>query len=437
MASTIKIKRSTTASSVPAGGTLAVGELALNTADLKIYTSANGTHNILLSENALANTNSYIATMLPTANATAVFATKVYAAANTYVNNNFLHLTNGGAVSNNITLNKRSDLRFADTDSSHWVAFEAPATVTANVTWTLPAADGSAGYFLKTSGAGVLTWDNVPSGTFDIAADSGADVTFSTGSTLTFDGTANEVETTVSTDKITIGLPDDVTIGSDLTITSNTAVGEYLSLKTGASANAILDEDNMASNSATALVTQQSVKAYVDNELTSNDLDFQGDSGGALSVDLDSETFTIAGTVREIVTTGSGQTLTISLPDDVTIGKDLVVSQDLVVVGNTSITGDLIVDGDLTYLNVATINVEDTLMKLSANNIADTVDTGIYSKYMVGATTKYTGYFRDADASGVFKFFEELQDEPTTTVDISGTGYAIATIEAVIDGGTY
>lgn len=437
MASTIKIKRSTTPSSVPTGGDLAVGELALNTADLKIYTSANGTHNILLSENALANTNSYIATMLPTATAAATYATIAYAAANTYVNNNFLHLTNGGAVSNNIILNKRSDVRFADTDSSHWVAFEAPASITANVTWTLPATDGSAGYFLKTSGAGVLSWDTVPSGSFTIDADSGTPDSFSTGGTLTFSGTTNEVETAVTNDTITIGLPNDVTIGSDLTITSNTAVGNFLSLKGGVSANTILDDDTMADDSATALVTQQSIKAYVDNELTAQDLDFQGDSGGALSIDLDSETLTIAGTANEIVTTGATNSLTISLPDDVTIGRDLTVTQDLIVSGNTSITGDLIVDGDLTYLNVATINVEDTLMKLSANNAADTVDTGIYSKYVDGTTTKYAGYFRDADDSGVIKFFHELEAEPTTTVNTGGTGYAKATIDAVIDGGTY
>ena len=36
--------------------------------------------------------------------------------------------------------------------------------------------------------------------------------------------------------------------------------------------------------------TQQSVKAYVDTQLTAEDLDFQADSGGALSIDLDSET---------------------------------------------------------------------------------------------------------------------------------------------------
>ena len=49
----------------------------------------------------------------------------------------------------------------------------------------------------------------------------------------------------------------------------------------------------MSSNSATALATQQSIKAYVDSQVTAQDLDFQGDSGGALNIDLDSETLTI------------------------------------------------------------------------------------------------------------------------------------------------
>ena len=57
---------------------------------------------------------------------------------------------------------------------------------------------------------------------------------------------------------------------------------------------AILDEDNMASDSATSLATQQSIKAYVDTQITAEDLDFAGDSGSG-SVDLDSQTFTIAG----------------------------------------------------------------------------------------------------------------------------------------------
>jgi len=69
-----------------------------------------------------------------------------------------LNLT-GGIMSGDITLNAQSDLRFADADSSNWVAFHAPSTVSANVTWTLPATDASvSGYALKSNGAGQLSW---------------------------------------------------------------------------------------------------------------------------------------------------------------------------------------------------------------------------------------------------------------------------------------
>ena len=87
----------------------------------------------------------------------------------------------------------------------------------------------------------------------------------------------------------------------------------------------ILDEDNMASDSATALATQQSIKAYVDTQVTAQDLDFQGDLGGAQSVDLDSQSLTISGTSNEIETTGSAQTLTIGLPNAVQITTSLDV----------------------------------------------------------------------------------------------------------------
>jgi hypothetical protein len=65
----------------------------------------------------------------------------------------------GGAMTGDITLNAQSDLRFADADSSNWVAFQAPATVATNVTWTLPATDASvSGYALKSDGSGQLSW---------------------------------------------------------------------------------------------------------------------------------------------------------------------------------------------------------------------------------------------------------------------------------------
>ena len=102
------------------------------------------------------------------------------------------------------------------------------------------------------------------------------------------------------------------------------------SLRLGSvSVTAILDEDNMSSDSATALATQQSIKAYVDTQLTAEDLDFAGDSGTG-AVDLDSQTLTIAGTANEIETAASGQTLTVGLPSAVTIGT-LTLTTDLAV----------------------------------------------------------------------------------------------------------
>ena len=61
-------------------------------------------------------------------------------------------------ISENLTLNAQGDLRFADSDSSNWVAFQAPATVSSNVTWTLPATDGTSGQALTTDGSGTLSW---------------------------------------------------------------------------------------------------------------------------------------------------------------------------------------------------------------------------------------------------------------------------------------
>ena len=55
-------------------------------------------------------------------------------------------------------IENQNPLRFADSDSSNWVAFQSPATVAANVTWTLPATDGSNNQVLTTNGSGSLTW---------------------------------------------------------------------------------------------------------------------------------------------------------------------------------------------------------------------------------------------------------------------------------------
>jgi hypothetical protein len=58
----------------------------------------------------------------------------------------------------NLTIRNQGDLRLADSDSSNWVALQAPATVASNITWTLPAVDGANGQVLSTNGSGTLSW---------------------------------------------------------------------------------------------------------------------------------------------------------------------------------------------------------------------------------------------------------------------------------------
>ena len=97
------------------------------------------------------------------------------------------------------------------------------------------------------------------------------------------------------------------TINADNNTISNIEVDN---LKSG-----VLDTDlTSVSASDDTLASAKAIKTYVDSQVTAQDLDFQGDTGGALNIDLDSETFTIAGGTG-ISTAGASNTLTITLDD--------------------------------------------------------------------------------------------------------------------------
>ena len=130
----------------------------------------------------------------------------------------------------------------------------------------------------------------------------------------------------------------------------------------------IKDEDNMSSDSATALATQQSIKAYVDAQVTASDLDFQGDSGGVQSIDLDSETFTIAGTTNEIQTASAGNALTVSLNPNIS-GLTSVAATTFTgaLTGNSSTTTAL-----ATSRNIAGVAFDGTAdISLTTDNITE------------------------------------------------------------------
>ena len=127
---------------------------------------------------------------------------------------------------------------------------------------------------------GKATTDTLTNKSFDLGG---------SGNSLT--GTLSEFNSALQGDSF-------ATLADSLTLTNKTFTTPTLTspvLNTGVSGSAVADEDDMSSNSATKLVTQQSIKAYVDNTLAALDLDFAPDSGTGQNIVLGSETMTMTG----------------------------------------------------------------------------------------------------------------------------------------------
>nr|BDD44812.1 hypothetical protein 41 [Alphaproteobacteria bacterium] len=124
----------------------------------------------------------------------------------------------------------------------------------------------------------------------------------------------------------------------------------------------ILDEDTLSSDSATALATQQSIKAYVDSQVTAQDLDFSADTGGALSIDLDSESLTFTGGTG-IDTSGSGNAVTFAIDSTV---ATLTGSQTLT---NKTLTAPVI----STISNTGTVTLPTSTDTLVGRATTDTL----------------------------------------------------------------
>ena len=152
---------------------------------------------------------------------------------------------------------------------------------------------------------------------------------------------------------------------------------------------AFVDEDDMSSDSATLVPTQQSVKAYVDSQVTAQDLDFQADSGGALSIDLDSETLTFTGGTG-IDTSGSGNAVTFAI--DSTVAT---------LTGTQTLTNKTLTSPD--------VNTPD-------------IDGGTIDGTVIGGTTAAAGSFTTVSATG------------NITVDGTVDGRDVATDGTKLDG---
>ncbi len=100
--------------------------------------------------------------------------------------------------------------------------------------------------------------------------------------------------------------------------------------------------------------------------------------------------------------------------------------------GDVQIGGNLHVLGTTTTFDSTTVAVVDPLVKYATGNTGDIVDIGFYGQYTASGA-KFTGLFRDA-SDGKYRLFTGLVLEPASTVNTSGTGYAVATLVAALEG---
>ena len=203
-----------------------------------------------------------------------------------------------------------------------------------------------------------------------------------------------------------------------------------LTLDETTSVTSILDQDTMSSNSATALATQQSIKAYVDAQVAAgNDLSVQADTGGLLTVDLADDDFNILGTSNEIeiagAKAGTEVTFTVGLPNSVTIAANLTASAGTCTLGNTTATalsssttlksnGNLTVGPSqygLTTAGAAKIASMSANWTNASRTVADlgtitTVDIngGTIDATTIGASSQTSGKFTTVSGSGAASF---------------------------------
>ena len=319
------------------------------------------------------------------------------------------------------------------------ITIKAPNSLSSDLTYTMPGTDGSNGQVLATNGSGTLSFIDAAAN-LSMAGDSGADTVALLTDTLTFAGTSNEIETAVTDNQVQIGLPDDVTVGNNLTVTGAlTANGDVTLGNAGADTVTVV-----------GVATFTTSDVYIDNQLyvggvTVND-------GASIGQDVTTRNLSVSGvsTFTGAIDANGGAdisggetTLSSATVSDLTSGRVVLAgtsgaledSANLTFDGSAlGVTGNITVSGTVDGRDVLDDGqAGDNLVTLSGVS-RDSTDLGTFTGGTISDSRTVKQALQDLETS-----LEAVDLTITTAEGTNGTGGgggSVATSQTMTFAGT-
>jgi hypothetical protein len=217
-----------------------------------------------------------------------------------------------------------------------------------------------------------------------------------------------------SVDGATVGAASAST-GAFTTLTASTS----LNIAASTTIDGVLDEDNMASDSATKLATQQSIKAYVDSQVgtvdTLAEILANGNTSGANNLIIDNGQALTSNTINE-TTAGSGVTI-----DSVLLKDDVVNATDIE-------TGSISANDGTAAATIANSTGNFTITNFISNSVD--IGGGAIDGTNIGASSAATGTFTTFTSTGI----DDNATSTAITIDSSeNVGIGTASPSTILD----